>query len=185
MTPDHIIGRNSVDVTSSRYLLSDFSTGTGISLFPGPLFVRILLWAVVLALCPLSVTAARLSFKIEVLGCKTLGLGQKVEVAPRVTLAQRVLVRLEDAEKHEPDPWLRDDIRIAWITVLEADRGSSQPHIDATYRVLGCHPDAVFPNIVARRQTILGASYESFFPEASSPKKPVESVRDPRGRKRA
>lgn len=73
-----------------------------------------------------------------------------------VPLAESVLCYLEVAEKKEFDPWLRDDIRIAWITVLEASRGNSQPHIDATYRVLGIHPDKVWPAIVARRKAILG-----------------------------
>lgn len=92
-------------------------------------------------------------------------------------LAGRVLLRLEEAEKKELDPWMRDDIRIAWITVFHASQGHSQPHVVATYRVLGIHPDKVWPAIVARREAMLGAEYGNFFP-ASSPKKPCASVRE-------
>jgi hypothetical protein len=78
-----------------------------------------------------------------------------------VDLAERVLARLEAAERKESDVWLRDDIRIAWITTLYASRGNPQPHIDATYRVLGIHPDKVWPAICARRAAILGRSFQT------------------------
>lgn len=106
----------------------------------------------------------------------------------------RVLIRLEQAEKHELNPHLRDDIRIAWITALYAHRGNPQPAIDATYRVLGIHPDKVWPAIVARRKAMLGSAYACVYDATgnlqpggwqqwvidgtpSSPKKPVRSVR--------
>jgi hypothetical protein len=108
-------------------------------------------------------------------------------------LTNRVLVRLETAEAKEPDPWMRDDIRIAWITTLYASQGNQQPHVDATYRVLGLHPDKVWPAILARREAILGpiknASGEPQTPSAhttrgadplaapSSPKKPCASTK--------
>lgn len=72
-------------------------------------------------------------------------------------LTERVLVRLETAETKELDPWMRDDIRIAWITTLYASQGNPQPHVDATYRVLGLHPDKVWPAILARRDALLGS----------------------------
>lgn len=97
-------------------------------------------------------------------------------------LSGRVMLRLEQAEKEEINPHLRDDIRIAWITVLGAMRDEPQPHVLATYRVLGLHPDKVWPAIVARRRKNLGADYGKFFGELSSPKKPVRSER--RSRKR-
>lgn len=91
---------------------------------------------------------------------------------------ERVLVRLEAAENAEVNPHFRDDIRIAWITVLYADRGYQQPHIAATYAVLGLHPDKVWASIEARRHAQLGREYEKFFGEAAlSPRKPVQSVR--------
>jgi len=92
-------------------------------------------------------------------------------------LSERVLVRLETAERKESDPWLRDDIRIAWITVLYASRGNPQPHIDATYQVLGIHPDKVWPAICARRAALLGS--------ASSPKKPCAGTKAERREKAA
>jgi hypothetical protein len=74
-----------------------------------------------------------------------------------VDLAERVLARLEAAEQKESDVWLRDDIRIAWITTLYASRGNPQAHVDATYKVLGIHPDKVWPAICARRAALLGS----------------------------
>jgi hypothetical protein len=85
-------------------------------------------------------------------------------------LAQRILFRLEQVEWREPDPHFRDDLRIAWITVLRADRGESLPHVSATYSVLGLHPDKVWPAIEARRRALLGI-------ESLPAKKPAQSVR--------
>ena len=95
-------------------------------------------------------------------------------------LVERVLLRLEDAEMHEPNAHYRDDYRIAWLITLYAARGESQPHVLASYRVLGLHPEKVWSAIVARRHAQLGRDYDKFFaeefPAASSPKKPVQSV---------
>ena len=97
-------------------------------------------------------------------------------------LIRRILTRLEAAEANEPNPHIQDDYRIAWITVLYASSGMTAPHVSATYRVLGLHPDKVFAAIKARRMAKLGAEYEKFFGGAipavsSSPRKPVRSVR--------
>lgn len=92
-------------------------------------------------------------------------------------LADRILARLWDAELRELNPHLRDDYRIAWITVSLAERGNPIPHIEASYRVLGLHPENVWPAIVARRKADLGSLYEQFFGVSLPPKKPVESVR--------
>ena len=97
---------------------------------------------------------------------------------------ERVLEYLESAQKKEIDPWLRDDYRIAWITTswaLEgvpewawhADRG---PHAAATFQVLGCLPDQVWPFIVSARHAKLGSLYATIWGEQSSPRKPVQSV---------
>lgn len=117
------------------------------------------------------------------------------------SLSERILARLWQAEIREINPHFRDDYRIAWITVLNAARGLRDPHLLATYAVLGLHPDKVWPAIVARRKAQLGPLYEEFFPEeglrapaqsspinragASSPRKPVQSERDPQWKKRA
>jgi hypothetical protein len=103
---------------------------------------------------------------------------------------RRILVRLEAAEVSEPNPHFRDDYRIAWITVLEAWRGSLIPHVVATYTVLGRHPDQVWPWIVAWRKAKLGKEYSAWYDEngnlrpqelpiyaAISPRKPVQSER--------
>ena len=91
---------------------------------------------------------------------------------------ERILFQLEKAERNEVDPWLRDDYRIAWITVLLAGYGRLEPHVTATYRVLGLHPEKVWPAILARRRFLLGAEFESFYDEGVLPvKKPPASVR--------
>jgi len=110
-----------------------------------------------------------------------------------VKLTDRVLLRLEHAEKKEIDPWLRDDIRIAWLTVLWSARGvpawswhrDASPYVAATYQVLHCAPDQVWSRIVAQRRATLGSEYSSWYAEPSSPKKPSASERNPRWRKAA
>lgn len=89
--------------------------------------------------------------------------------------AVRVLSRLEDAEARELNPHFRDDYRISWITVLNAVRGVAEPHVVATYAVLGLHPSKVWPAIVARRKAQLGPLYEEFFGVSLPPKKPCGS----------
>lgn len=90
-------------------------------------------------------------------------------------LARRVLARLERAEAYEVNPHLRDDYRISWITVLNAARGAAEPHVAATYAVLGLHPQKVWPAIVARRKAQLGPLYENFYGVSLPPKKPCRS----------
>lgn len=83
---------------------------------------------------------------------------------------ERILLRLAEQEKAEPDVWLRDDIRIAWITVLYAARGYSEPQVAATYQVLGLHPSKVFQAMLDRDQALLGPK------QAIPPKKSPHSV---------
>lgn len=92
-------------------------------------------------------------------------------------LSDRVLARLEEAERKECDPWARDDIRIAWITVSLAALGRDNAHVVATYQVLGIHPDKVWDSIVARRKAVLGANYDDFFGAKLPPKKAAEVAR--------
>jgi len=111
-------------------------------------FARLSAWLLVSLLFPLPTLAATLySFHAEV-----IALPQE----RRVDLADRVLARLEQSETKEIDPWVRDDLRIAWIATLYASQGNPQPFVDATYRVLGLHPEKVWPAIVARRAALLG-----------------------------
>jgi hypothetical protein len=101
------------------------------------------------------------------------------------SLERRILSRLEQAESREPNPHLQTDIRIAWITVLNAARGTPQAHVFASYAVLGVHPAEVWPQIVARRRALLGVHYAQFFEEdhgaflslETAPKKPARSAR--------
>jgi hypothetical protein len=99
-------------------------------------------------------------------------------------LTNRVLLRLEQIEAAEPNRHFQTDIRIAWLTVLYASRGESEPHVAATAKILGVHPDRVFSKIEAMRMAKLGpVNYEAFFGAASSPKKPPQSVKLPDLRK--
>jgi hypothetical protein len=87
-----------------------------------------------------------------------------------------VLARLEAAELHEVNPHYRDDYRIAWITVRFASRNYAEPHVAATYAVLGLHPDQVWNAIREERKTKLGRLYEEFFGESLPPKKPAQAA---------
>lgn len=88
----------------------------------------------------------------------------------------RVLRRLQEAEAREVDPWFRDDLRIAWLTVFYASQDQRQPFVLATYRVLGVHPDRLAAALEARRRAQLASFYDLFFPSALPPKKPSTSV---------
>ena len=87
-------------------------------------------------------------------------------------LSDRVLARLLQAEIHEPLAYFKDDYRIAWLIVHFCRTGEPvecTPQVLATYRVLGCHPDQVWPRIIARRQAMLGNSVVVKFPKKPSP----------------
>lgn len=163
--------------------------------------VRLLVWFVALVIFPVPVTVVPWSFQVEVLqGITLAALPQERTLGLEREWTERVLVHLERAEKKEIDPWLRDDVRIAWITVGWSQRGvpesawhrESSPHVAATYQVLHCLPDQVWPRIVAARKAKLGAEYDAYYDEhgnwrvdpavralavASSPKKPCVSER--------
>ena len=102
---------------------------------------------------------------------------------------EAILAYLTQQEALERDPWIRDDLRISWITVLNASRGHSQPFVDASYRVLGIHPEKVWPAILARCKALLGPAGESHrthktpeLPGLLLLKKPPKSVRSIPGR---
>jgi hypothetical protein len=142
------------------------------------LLVRLVLWFFTLAIFPIPPALIPLSFRVEVLTRVECG---ALPREPRVDLTARVATRLVEAEFREPDAWYRDDYRIARVTLGLARRGSPIPHIEACYRVLGCHPDHVWPRIVARREaarreSVLQAEPKIIFGGASSPRKPARSV---------
>lgn len=64
--------------------------------------------------------------------------------------SERILAYLAVAEQGEPDVWLRDDYRIAWLTVLYSANGRPSPWDWAFNRVVGGHPAKVIPQLVAR-----------------------------------
>ena len=92
-----------------------------------------------------------------------------------------ILSYLEWAEAETADPHLQDDIRIAWLCVLLAARGAPNPHVLATYEILGVHPDKVFPKLEQMRRAKLGTLYETFYPSAALPprKTPQRAVAPP------
>lgn len=139
---------------------------------------------IVLAFCSVFVTAAGFSSELPRRGLccpiSVVAVHREHVYTPASSLTERILARLAERELEEADPWLRDDLRIAWITVLNASRGEDHPHFWATYTVLRMHPDQVWPAIVAQRRAALGAHYEEFFGAeelAGVPaKKPAQSV---------
>ncbi len=147
------------------------------------LAVRLVLWFVTLAMFPIPAALVPLSFQVEVL--QRITFAAPPEGRPGVELTEKVLKHLEQSEKTEIDPWYRDDLRIAWITALWSQRGvpawslhANQPaYVAATWQVLHCHPDQVWPRILAAREGRLGKIHSQFFAGApSSPRKPVRSV---------
>lgn len=90
-------------------------------------------------------------------------------------LSRRILSRLAQAEAREPDPWLRDDLQVARLTVLYAASGEAvccSPQVLASYAVLGLHPEKVWPAIEARRKAL-----GPFDVIGAPPKKPAQSVK--------
>ena len=145
------------------------------------LAIRFVLWFFTLAVFPVPVTLWARSFHVEVLERITLA---ALPQERGVQVTERVLLHLEQAEKKEIDPWLRDDIRIAWITTRWSQRGIpswslhsyATPYVAATWQVLHCHPEQVWPNILASREAKLGPLHDQFWGPGSSPRKPVRSI---------
>jgi hypothetical protein len=96
------------------------------------------------------------------------------------TSADRAIEDLARQEMREIDPWLRDDLRQAQITLILAQRGNTEPFVVASYTMYGVHPDKVWSSIQAMRHAKLGAEYSSFYDAAGNdrpdiPKKSVAS----------
>lgn len=96
---------------------------------------------------------------------------------------ESILQYLSRAEWAEIDPWLRDDLRIAWLTVLYANRGAAEPFVLASYRVLGIHPDKLQAAIDDRRRSQLGRMYDQVMLDLPA-RKPTRSDRRRLGSKR-
>jgi hypothetical protein len=160
--------------------------------------VRLIVWFVALVVFPIPVTLLPRSFQIEVLQCISLD-ALPQERPLDLDRTERVLAYLETAGKNEIDAWLRDDIRIAWITAKWSQHGvpewswrkDSPPHVAATYQVLNCLPDEVWPRILAKRKEKLGSEYSRFYDANDQPifissvKKPCASERWLTRRKKA
>jgi lambda repressor-like predicted transcriptional regulator len=73
--------------------------------------------------------------------------------------AERIIARMMQQEAREPENDFKTDRRIATLTVIHAVRGDAvkcTPQVLASYEVIGCHPDQVWPRILARRAAMLG-----------------------------
>jgi hypothetical protein len=73
-----------------------------------------------------------------------------------LSLSDRVIDRLAEAEVNEPDLHLQADYQQALRTVVLAREGSPMPFVEASYALWGMHPEKVWPRILARRQAMLG-----------------------------
>jgi len=82
--------------------------------------------------------------------------------------ACRILDRLEEAERSEPDIHLRTDYRQSWICVRLAGRGVAQPFVESSYRLYGKHPDKVWPHILATRKAKLGDEFRDWYDAAGN-----------------
>src|SRR5215471_13894137 len=83
-------------------------------------------------------------------------------------LSVRILDRLEEAERAEPDIHLRSDYRQAFICVSLASRGEREPFVTSSYRIFGIHPDKVWPHILATRKAKLGEEFSDWFDAAGN-----------------
>jgi hypothetical protein len=86
----------------------------------------------------------------------------------RAVNASRILNRLEEAERSEPEIWLRQDYRQAFICVSLAVRGEAQPFVASSYRIYGKHPDNVWPQIMVNRKARLGKEFPEWFDQAGN-----------------
>ena len=91
-----------------------------------------------------------------------------LDAAP--ALSDRILDRLDEAERAEPDIHLRTDYRQAWVCVRLASRGEAQPFVESSYRIYGMHPDKVWPHILATRKAKLGEEFRNWHDAAGNRK---------------
>jgi hypothetical protein len=186
-----------LDVTSDNVAHPSANTCYRTRRLPGPLVVRFFVWLALSCVFPLSVTATWLSFEVEVLG-RTISALPPGSAATLPQQVQGVLRHLEAAEQKEINPHFRADYRIAYLTVEWSSTGiplwsyqRESPYAAATFAVLACSPEDVWPNVCAERRQKLGKFYSLIYDEAGnlkpdhaleeilrgSPKKPPGSVR--------
>ena len=84
--------------------------------------------------------------------------------------ACRILDRLEEAERAEPDIHLRSDYRQAFICVSLVSKGEAQPFVQSSYKIFGKHPDMVWPHILDTRKAKLGEEFADWFDQAGNRK---------------
>lgn len=110
---------------------------------------------------------------------KALPLEWLLDPAKGDSVSERVLARLVQSQAHEVNPHLQADYRQSWITVYYASLGNPIPFVEASYRIHGCHPDKLWPQIVANRKAMLGPDYDKWFDADGNlrpDKKPSQSI---------
>jgi hypothetical protein len=110
------------------------------------------------------------------------GRNSETRAAITLTMAERVVARLEDAEWSEENVWLPGDIGHAWITVALAGRGKPEPFVETSYNLYGLHPDARWPAILATPRQA-SEEFSDWFDQAENlkpdlPKKPQVPIRE-------
>jgi hypothetical protein len=101
-------------------------------------------------------------------------------------LSNRILERLWESICRERDPWMRDDLRIAWMTVKWTTDGvpewsffnNQSAHTAATQTVLHCYPDQVWSLINQVRIAKLSREYGRFYQSDGCPQ-PLDLVEIP------
>jgi hypothetical protein len=90
-------------------------------------------------------------------------------------ISVRVLARLSEAESREPDAWLRDDYRIAWLTVLHCADGISDPWRFAFWKYLGRTPEKLIPLFLERAEKHRLMNVPDYDPTLKKQPSPVRS----------
>lgn len=130
------------------------------------LVVRLAVWLLTLLIFPLPVTSLPLSFCREVLRLE-FHAPAPIRRMDAQHLIAHTLAYLQRAELHEADPWLRDDIRQAWIALSTFERGQhpsfASAWVAASYRMYGLHPAKLFAAVCERRRALLGKDYARFY----------------------
>lgn len=106
-------------------------------------------------------------------GIKYAALDWLLSPKARITLHERIMARLIQAEAHETDPWLRQDYRQAFICVSLASKGNTEPFLVSSYQVYGTHPDLVWSKVQANRHAKLAKEYGDWYDAAGNRKPDV------------
>ena len=88
-------------------------------------------------------------------------------------ISERILARLAQAQTHEQNVWLREDIAYAFTIVSFAGRGDLSPVQSACRLIFRCQPEQVWQNVMATRRLKLGPEFRTWFDQAGNLKPDV------------